>query len=455
MSESRHEDSGATRVDSRGRPLLGWTGAVQISAHGAAFVCCGLILIAVGQPIFTDDIWWHLSLGAAYLREGPWLEADPLLFTALTAPPPTSVLADVGLHLAWTLGGFWGLRFIHVSLVIAILGLAWSILRRASRNLVAASVLTAVFAAFSAYRLVQLRPQLGTVFATLLLYQLILTGPAPPRWRCVALSGVLMGVWANWHPGYPIGPLLVAAAAAGLFAASFLRAEALGQQDRRRAGRLIVAFVLGVLATWIHPMGLEGYLKAFSVGSGSESLTLVVDEWSAFEPFVWPPSSLPPSRLTWLGVWFLLLAVPLGALRAVWEWRKFEATRCDGVDPVLVSLAIVGLVAMLSASRFAWLCIFPLGLTIRTLRPVLGKPLATLALAIVGIVLVPSFLHWGDWPMITRALPRTLVGYRLPYAAGKYHATAVWFLKDAQLEGNLFGRYSDAGFQSFWLGLQR
>ena len=63
---------------------------MQISAHGAAIVCCGLILIAVGQPIFTDDIWWHLSLGAAYLRDGPWLEADPLLFTALTAPPPTS-----------------------------------------------------------------------------------------------------------------------------------------------------------------------------------------------------------------------------------------------------------------------------------------------------------------------------------------------------------------------------
>ena len=452
MSESRQDDSGAGRVDSLRGLALGWTGAVQLSAHGAAIVCCGLVLVAVGQPIFSDDIWWHLALGAAYLRDGPWLAADPLLFTALAAPPPTSFLADAGLHLVWALSGFRGLRFFHLTLVIAILGLAWSCLRGAGRNRAAASVLTAVFAAFSAYRLVQLRPELGTVLATLLLYQLLLLGPASPRWRQVALSAVLMGVWANWHPGYPIGPLLVATAATGLLAASWLRPAALGRQDRRRAGRLVVALVLGVLATCIHPMGIEGYVKAFSVASGSESLAMVVDEWSAFEAFAWPRTSLPPSRLTWLGVWLLLLAVPLGALRAVWEWRKFEPTRCDGVDPVLVSLAVVGLVAMLSASRFAWLCIFPLGLAIRTLRPVLGKPLATLAIAIVGILLAPSFLHWGDWPMITRGLPRTLAGYRLPYAAGKYHATAVWFLKDAQLEGNLFGRYSDAGFQSFWLG---
>ena len=190
MSESRHDDSRARRVDSLRGPALGWTGALQLSAHGAALVCCGLVLVAVGQPIFSDDLWWHLALGAAYLREGPWLAADPLLFTALAAPPPTSFLADAGLHLVWALSGFRGLRFFHLTLVIAILGLAWSCLRGAGRNRAAASVLTAVFAAFSAYRLVQLRPELGTVLATLLLYQLLLLGPA--HFRIAVKSAVIL-----------------------------------------------------------------------------------------------------------------------------------------------------------------------------------------------------------------------------------------------------------------------
>jgi len=40
----------------------------------------------------------------------------------------------------------------------------------------------------------------------------------------------------------------------------------------------------------------------------------------------------------------------------------------------------------------------------------------------------------------------------MPYAAGKYHAHAVSFMQATKLEGNLFGRYAEGGFQAFWLG---
>jgi hypothetical protein len=33
------------------------------AAHAAAALGCGLVLVAVGQPTFTDDVWWHLGLG--------------------------------------------------------------------------------------------------------------------------------------------------------------------------------------------------------------------------------------------------------------------------------------------------------------------------------------------------------------------------------------------------------
>ena len=58
-------------------------------AIAAAAVACGLLLYAVGQPIFTDDLWWHLGLGRAFAQHGPWLAEDPLLFAP--AGPPSAL----------------------------------------------------------------------------------------------------------------------------------------------------------------------------------------------------------------------------------------------------------------------------------------------------------------------------------------------------------------------------
>jgi tetratricopeptide (TPR) repeat protein len=53
--------------------------------------------------------------------------------------------------------------------------------------------------------------------------------------------------------------------------------------------------------------------------------------------------------------------------------------------------------------------------------------------------------------MISRGIPRSWSGYAQPYPASKYYAHAVWLLKDAGLEGNLFNDYFMGGFLGFWL----
>ena len=55
-----------------------------------------------------------------------------------------------------------------------IAGLAWSLLRRASGSVVFAHAATAVFVACSWYRLFQLRPQVVSIAAALVLYRLVL-----------------------------------------------------------------------------------------------------------------------------------------------------------------------------------------------------------------------------------------------------------------------------------------
>ena len=96
-------------------------------------------LIAVGQPVITDDTWIHLTLGRAYLDEGPWLATDPLLANALGPPLPAAWLTGLWLHGLERVAGFGGLRVFHVFMVFCIGALGFSILKRANSDLATCS----------------------------------------------------------------------------------------------------------------------------------------------------------------------------------------------------------------------------------------------------------------------------------------------------------------------------
>jgi hypothetical protein len=162
---------------------------------------CALLLLASGQPIVTDDTWWHLALGEAFAREGPRLAADPLLFTAPGPPSPASWAADVILFGLERGAGFTGLRLAHVALVAGILALAGSLLWRASRSAATAGLGTAAFAVCAAYRLVQIRPHLFSMIATLVLARLLFDRSDVPSWRRIAFAALLLAGRAAANAG--------------------------------------------------------------------------------------------------------------------------------------------------------------------------------------------------------------------------------------------------------------
>jgi hypothetical protein len=418
-------------------------------AHAACAWVGALLLLAAGQPLLTDDAWWHLALGEAWLRHGPWLAEDPLLFTAPGPPAPASWLADTALAGALRAGGFAGLRAAHVLAVAAILALAWSLARRASGSRVAASLATALFAAFAAYRLVQLRPELATILATLALYRLLLEDGRPPGRRRIALAALLFALWANVHAGFLLAPLLLAAALAGLVAASPLRARDERVRDRERALALAAALALGSLATLLNPDGVGPHAAWLAGEDLSPSLLRVADEWQPLDPLRLPVEGLPPSPLAWGLFWALLVATPFGALRAARSWRR--AGGDEGADPALVGLALASLAAPLAAVRLLWLAIFPLLLLARAARGARGGARAAAwAAAAASLLLAPAFARLGDWP-VARALADPWSGFAQPYRAARYQAHAVWILADAGLEGNLWNDYPLGGFLGFWL----
>jgi hypothetical protein len=411
------------------------------------------VLVSAGQPLFSEDTWWHLAMGAAYAAEGPWLEADPLRHTATEPPAPAAWLADLALHGVERLFGFHGLRAAHALAVAATLGLVWSLLRRAAGSARVASLGTALFAAVSAYRLFQLRPHLLTILATLLLFRLLLEDGRPPSWRRVAAAIALLAVWANVHAAFVLGPALLAAAVAGLVAAAVLQRD---ERDAhlRRARRLAAALGLGLLATLANPSGARPHGLYFAAGAETPALELVSDEWAPLALLQLPVANLPPSPLTWASAWALLLLTPWATFATLRRGGRSASRPNAPLDPALAALAALSLLALLSAVRFVWLAVFPLLLVGRSARA-LGVParvppaVAAWGAAAAALLLVPAFVRLGDWPMVSRGI--RLASYGQPYPPAKHDAHAVWFLADAGLEGNLFNDYPSGNFLGYWL----
>jgi hypothetical protein len=416
---------------------------------------CALLLLASGQPIVTDDTWWHLALGEAFAREGPRLAADPLLFTAPGPPSPASWAADVILFGLERGAGFTGLRLAHVALVAGILALAGSLLWRASRSAATAGLGTAAFAVCAAYRLVQIRPHLFSMIATLVLARLLFDRSDVPSWRRIAFAALLLAVWSNLHAGFLLGPLLIGAATAALLIVAPLRTPAQRGLDRRRAVRLAAAFCIVALATLANPAGLGALLPYFDAGATTPALARVGDEWSAVDLFRLPRPGLPPSPLAWTLLWGLVVGTASAGLRAAWGWRRPADAAGSRIDPALLGVAVASLAASLTAVRFVWLAIFPLMLLarwqpagVRSMRSPCSRAWLAAALAVLLLI---GFVRGGDWRTIAGSMPRSWTGYAQPYAAAKYHAHAVWLMQDAGLEGNLFNEYALGGFLGYWL----
>ena len=271
-----------------------------------------MLLLSVGQPVFSEDTWLRLSLGEAYATAGPWLVTDPLLHTATGPPAPAAWLSDIALYGIKSSFGFSGLRVVHVLGVVAILVLAWSLLRRVSTSPLFASLGTGLFAVLSAYRLFQLRPHLVSIGVALLLVRILVSDKQPPSWRRILIAVGLFALWANAHAAFVLGPVLIGAAAIGAGIAAWTRADATA---RTRAARIALALVLGLLATLLNPEGFAPHLLYLGAGVETPALEVVVDEWLSLSLFQLPPANLPPSLLCWVVVWGLVVLTPWAAIR--------------------------------------------------------------------------------------------------------------------------------------------
>lgn len=421
-------------------------------------------LVLAGQPIYANDTWIHLALGEAFAREGPWLAADPHLFAAPGPPSPASWLGSASLYAAYALSGFTGLRILHALSVLAILVLVARVLRRAGADRAATSLGLVLFVLLSTYRLVQLRPDLFTMAATLALHPLLFAeridqGRGPGAGR-IAAAALLVAVWSNVHAAFVLAPILGLGAGAGLLALATIRGT---NEERLRARRLLLAGGACTVAGLANPLGPNAYAAYSTAGTETLALASVMDEWNPTNLLGLPVPGLPPTWAAWLACWLCVAATAAGALRGLIERFASRAPKRAPVDPVLVALAIAGTTAAVVASRFLWLGVFALALaaslgsaqppvatTASTARPIRRCARSALLTLFCGAA---SWAHLsvGDWPLVSRAMRAETADYAAPYPAERYSTHAVWFLADTGVEGRIFNDYPLGGFMSFWL----
>jgi hypothetical protein len=430
-----------TRVPAGARP------ASAVALAGLALLVAPVLWLASG-PLTTNDLWWHLAHGRAYAEHGPWPATDPCLFTAERGPIPHQWLFALAAHGVELAVGLHGLRVVHALALLAIVWLAWSVFRSEAGRTAPACLAAAVFLVLGWYRLVQLRPELFSIAAVLLLHRWLFAPPFP-GWGGVAASVALVAVWANVHAAFAIGPLLVAAALCGVAVRAIVAARwgaGDARLERRRAQRLAAALGLGLLAALANPRGAAQHLT-FATASAGSALRGVVDEWAPFDPFEHTNYAPAVSGLAWVSADLVLLV--FAALAATGAARFFAAPsrgRLDACDPVRFALGLAGAVALLASIRFLWLGAFPLVFALHALRDTRAR-LADAGFAAATVALAVLYPLAGGFAAAAALQPRELHAWISdPYTSRRFFAEGVRFLGETGVTGNLFHTYGMGGF---------
>ena len=284
----------------------------------------------------TADTFYHLAAIRSVLQHGTALPQEVFFSTPVSAPDPTAGTWHLALALVSSLSGqdpiaVWRVMTVALSplIVLAFFALALTVTRNGIAALIACGLYMVLGLSFD-FRDAAFPNQFGNVLAWLALAFLLRFVDNGSR-RELGLAALIAFAASTIHP--LLGPLVVAAAIAGLAAAALIRSPSWK--------RLAVGAV--VIAAFTLPL-------------------LLVDASTLFAPAPYAPmattSPLPlrvihhPWTWVWPGYWYQNPGTILGtafAVTLVRFWRAGE-TGAGLVIAVLVAIPAVGLTPLFATS---------------------------------------------------------------------------------------------------------
>ena len=388
-----------------------------------------MLLFAMALRVAVDnDLWWHLRLGQHILDYGEPLYLDHFSFTRDgNLHYNHSALAQVVIVIVWNLTGLAGM-----SLFTALMALtAMFFVYRSSTGNVYMRGFMLVLAVATAASFWSPRPQMFSfLLAAFLLWRL-------HRYRRGLGDGLrwlllLMWLWGNAHGGYIIGYFLIGAIVMGELL-NTIAASGHTVMQPRAIRKLVIVSLASVPLLVINPLGTRIYTVPWQTLFLPE-LRRYIEEWQPLDlgqPIAW--------------VFLLLLALVIVAARA-------SRRRLDFCEVFLIGgTAVMALTAVRNLSIFA---IAALPIATFHLDEILRRKGWTiphrefetpsrLALNILFIGLVAAGVLLYVRHIVAEDVVNDAMSNRLPVSAIEY-------LNDMALEGNMFNSYNWGGYLMFY-----
>ncbi|MCB9682463.1 MAG: hypothetical protein H6733_13445 [Alphaproteobacteria bacterium] len=355
------------------------------------------------QPVYSLDVWWHLSMGRAVLDAGARTVPEPVGLLGPSTYVDPEWLFDVLALGLFEAGGPAAIVLV-TALAAALSALAVDALARAAgASADRAVVVTALVAAASSFRFLP-RPQSLFLVLLPLVMALVLTfrsRTGPARW--VALAGVwaTVALWSQVHTSVVIAPVVVACMAwPGWTGARPLRAADVA---------------------WLAPVAAAPFLGAFGVGVVDQVLRHSDGDATRYITDMRPMAPIELALVTQPSI-LLLDALLLGTLGLA-GWRR-------RAPPGGVVLAILGFALTSTANRFraAWAIL-----------------LAPWAATVAGADPLPRAVPWGAAGVVALLAVTQVPHLGLGVDRGMVAVDLVQAMEDHDVRGAVFDDYDVGG----------
>lgn len=258
-----------------------------------ASVAFAILFLFHISPIGLGDVYWHLNTGRWIWEHGALPDNDPFTYTqavsldaqsGLQSPAYWQHLILQGYWLAQLLFfavyaacGPWGLVVLKAVLFVTLYWLVWRAMLKARAEPLS-GLLVILLLPWLLYRYDELRPHIFSFIGVVLVYMNMSSTLAKLR-SGIAQPGdliilpLIMLLWANLHPGFILGWVIIIVMLAG---AVFDRWRGIHALERPALRRLFIWCGIALLASLANPLG---YAFITNMGALQDQYSLGVDEF--------------------------------------------------------------------------------------------------------------------------------------------------------------------------------
>lgn len=218
-------------------------------------------------PLHNNDLWWHLATGRWIVANRTVPRGDLFAWTQyLRDWVDNEWLAQVVFYGAWRAGGLAALIALRALLFFTLALLVHRIL--AAVRVPSAFPSAIAIAVALSHHWWELRPSVFSLIGMMLLVLAV-------ERRRERLLPLLFLVWANLHPGFVFGLVVLAAVA---MAAAFEPATRNWRRARLDARSLTTSLFASAAATLVNPYGWRVFTQQVAI-AGNRAYRMLLDEW--------------------------------------------------------------------------------------------------------------------------------------------------------------------------------